>query len=112
MNTKKYNVRELEDHITDYIDGTCSPEISAQIKAELERNDAFASLLIFEQQIADSLQLPSEYTPARSVDHNFTRLKARINEEENKPSPIETFFNWLKAPLPAMFAYLTTMAPL
>jgi len=104
MKKQNYSLRELEDYLSEYIDGTCPSEIRAQIEAEAKRNDEFASLLMFEQQISKSLDLPKEYTPSRSVDHNFTRLKARINAEENKPSFLQGLFNWIKAPVPAMFA--------
>ncbi len=104
MNKKILSQQELENKLSDYIAGVTEPEISAQIEALAESNNEFASLLLFERELIKSMNQPQEYSPSRAVEHNFTRLKARIKEEQKHIPIYQKLFDAFKKPLPAMFA--------
>jgi len=71
MSKKQLNLQELEFYISDYVEGICAPEIGA---------------------------LPKEHKTERAMEHNFTRLQARIDSEQKAGLPI---MDWFKRLFPA-----------
>jgi len=106
VQAKTYSQRELEDALPAYIKGTLSSDVALQIEKLSAENAEFAALVLFEQQIAGALDGEQEYSPAIAPEHNFTRLKALIREEESKPSFLQSMFNWLKGPIPLILSSL------
>lgn len=78
MNMSTYSRQELENALPDYLFGAASPAVAEAIEA-LARTDAdFAGVLATERRIAAALNEPREFELDRAPEHDFTRLKARI----------------------------------
>jgi len=104
---KNYTLQELEELIPDYIEGHCELEETRQIEDVMANNSVFSELVQVERRVAESLMdLPKEYQPQRALEHNLTRLKARIESEQSSSSWYESFMAWFKSPLPAALGVL------
>ena len=97
-----YSRQELENALPDYLFGVASPAVAEAIEALAKTDPDFASVLATERRIAAALDEPREFELDRAVEHDFTRLKARI---QNDSTP--QWRRWLQSimrPLPALAA--------
>ncbi|MFK7887565.1 MAG: hypothetical protein AB8G16_11950 [Gammaproteobacteria bacterium] len=98
MNDNTLNREQLEDALTDYVRGTAGPNVCAQIETLAQSDTEFAALLTFERQLVAQMNGPQEYTPARAIEHDFQRLKARIEQEPAPQSLLERVRQWFASP--------------
>ena len=97
-----YSRQELENALPDYLFGVASPAVAEAIEALAETDADFASVLATERRIAAALDEPREFELDRAAEHDFTRLKARIQNDS-----VPRWRSWLQSmmqPLPALAA--------
>ena len=78
MNMSAYSRQELENALPDYLFGAASPAVAEAIEALAQSDADFAGVLAAERRIAAALNEPREFELDRAPEHDFTRLKARI----------------------------------
>ena len=78
MNMSTYSRQELENALPDYLFGAASPAVAEAIEALAQTDADFAGVLATERRIAAALNEPREFELDRAPEHDFTRLKARI----------------------------------
>lgn len=98
MNDSTLNREQLEDALTDYVKGRADANVCHQIEALAQSDTDFAALVAFERQLAAEISGPQEYTPARAIEHDFQRLKARIEQEPAPQSMLDRVRQWFTAP--------------
>ena len=94
--------QELENALPDYLFGVASPAVAEAIEALAETDANFASVLAAERRIAAALNGPHEFELERAPEHDFTRLKARIQS-----ASVPLWRTWLQSArqlLPALTA--------
>ena len=96
--------KELEEALPDYFAGAATGAVAKQIE-DLARSDPeFASILEEERQLFAALSGPTEFELDRAADHDFTRLRARI--EADTHSSARHWLSQLFVPLTAVAAVL------
>ena len=95
-----YSRRELENALPDYLFGAASPAVAEAIEALAQTDADFAGVLATERRIAAALNEPREFELDRAPEHDFTRLKARI---QRAPAP-RTWLRSTRQLLPAFAA--------
>ena len=78
MNMSTYSRQELENALPDYLFGAASPAVVEAIEALAQTDADFAGVLATERRIAAALNEPREFALDRAPEHDFMRLKARI----------------------------------
>lgn len=95
-----YSRRELENALPDYLFGAASPAVAEAIEALAQTDADFAGVLATERRIAAALNEPREFELDRAPEHDFTRLKARI---QRAPAP-RAWLRSIRQLLPAFAA--------
>lgn len=96
--------KQLEDALPDYFVGAVSAAVAKQIEDLATSDPEFAKALEAERQLFTAFSGPNELELDRAADHDFARLKARIESDEvSGPS---RWFAQLFAPLTAVAAML------